>query len=97
MVCTKLISFLKRYRILQRLYSENICTPNWSTDFNSCYIISVITYLRPLKCNIMIILQTWRFNCTGQCVCSYVGAATESKWHVRRTRKWRHEQQEEKR
>jgi hypothetical protein len=34
-----------------------ICTPKWSTALKSCYIINIITSLRPLKCNIAIICR----------------------------------------
>lgn len=45
----------------------------------------------------VIIFQACRFNCSGRCVCSYVGAAADSPCHRRRTRKWRScEQQETK-
>lgn len=37
---------------------EKYIYSKWSAAFESCYIISIITALRPLKCNIVIILQT---------------------------------------
>ena len=77
-----------------RVHLENVCDVLQAGVQFLSVILWTCAYLAISKAT-GIIFQTCRFNCSGRCVCGYVGAAADSPCHRRRTRKRRSCEQQE--